>query len=43
LETVTVEIKTEKPVSVAAYLEEIMCQMKKNHYFSIREYEVKKA
>jgi len=40
--TVTVEIKTEKPVSVAAYLEEVMRQMKKNEYFSIAEYEVKK-
>jgi hypothetical protein len=40
--TVTVQIKTEKPVSVAAYLEEIMRQIKKNHYFSIQAYEVKK-
>jgi hypothetical protein len=40
--TVTVQIKTEKPVSVAAYLEEIMRQIKKNHYFSIQTYEVKK-
>lgn len=42
METVTVQIKTEKPMSVAAYLEEIMKQMKKNHHFSIKEYEVKK-
>ena len=41
--TVTIEIKTEKPVSVATYLEEIVRQMKKNHYFSIGEYEVKKT
>jgi len=40
--TVTVQIKTEKPVSVAAYLEEIMRQIKKNHYFSVQAYEVKK-
>jgi hypothetical protein len=40
--TVTVQIKTEKPVSVAAYLEEIMRQIKKNHYFYIQAYEVKK-
>lgn len=40
--TVTVQIKTEKPVSVAAYLEEITRQMKKNHYFSIQAFEVKK-
>jgi hypothetical protein len=40
--TVTVQIKTEKPVSVAAYLEEIMRQIKKNHYFSIQAFEVKK-
>jgi hypothetical protein len=40
--TVIVQIKTEKPVSVAAYLEEIMRQIKKNHYFSIQAYEVKK-
>jgi hypothetical protein len=40
--TVTVQIKTEKPVSVAAYLEEIMRQIKKNHHFSIQAYEVKK-
>jgi hypothetical protein len=40
--TVTVQIKTEKPVSVAAYLEEIMRQIKKNHYFSIQAYELKK-
>lgn len=40
--TVTVQIKTEKPVSVATYLDEIVRQMKKNHYFSIAEYEVKK-
>lgn len=40
--TVTVQIKTEKPVSVAAYLEEIIRQMKKNEYFSITGYEVKK-
>ena len=40
--TVTVQIKTEKPVSVAAYLDEIMRQIKKNHYFSIQAYEVKK-
>jgi hypothetical protein len=40
--TVTVQIKTEKPVSVAAYLEEIMRQIKKNNYFSIQAYEVKK-
>ena len=39
--TVTVQIKTEKPVSVAAYLEEIVRQMKKNEYFSIAAYEVK--
>lgn len=40
--TVKVQIKTEKPVSVATYLEEIMHQIKKNHYFSIQVYEVKK-
>lgn len=40
--TVTVQIKTEKPVSVAAYLDEVMRQIKKNHYFSIQAYEVKK-
>jgi len=40
--TVTLQIKTEKPVSVAAYLEEIVRQIKKNHYFSIQAYEVKK-
>lgn len=40
--TVTVQVKTEKPVSVAAYLEEVMRQIKKNHYFSIQAYEVKK-
>jgi hypothetical protein len=39
---VTVQIKTEKPVSVATYLEEIMRQIKKNHYFSIQAFEVKK-
>lgn len=39
--TVTVQIKTEKLVSVAAYLEEIVRQMKKNEYFSITAYEVK--
>jgi hypothetical protein len=39
--TVTVQIKTEKPVSVAAYLEEIIRQMKKNKHFSIAGYEVK--
>jgi len=38
---VTVQIDTEKPVSVAEYLNEIMRQMKKNHYFSIRTFEVK--
>jgi hypothetical protein len=40
--TVTVQIKTEKPVSVAAYLDEVMRQIKRNHYFSIQAYEVKK-
>jgi hypothetical protein len=40
--TVTVQIKTEKPVSVAAYLEETMRQMRKNEYFAIDSYEVKK-
>lgn len=39
---VNVRIKTEKPVSVATYLEEILKQMKQNKYFSISEYEVKK-
>jgi len=39
---VTMQIKTEKPVSVAAYLEEIIRQMKKNEHFSIVEFEVKK-
>jgi hypothetical protein len=39
---VTLEIKTEKPVSVAAYLDEIVRQMRKNHYFSIQAFEVKK-
>ena len=41
MQTVTLRIKTEKPVSVAAYLEEIVRQMKKNEYFAIAEYEVK--
>jgi hypothetical protein len=39
---VTVQIKTEKPESVAAYMEEIVRQIKKNHYFSIQAFEVKK-
>jgi hypothetical protein len=40
--TVTLQIKTEKPVSVAVYLEEVMRQIKKNHYFAIQAFEVKK-
>jgi hypothetical protein len=40
--TVTIQIKTEKPVSVAVYLEEIIHQIKNNHYLSIQAYEVKK-
>lgn len=39
---VTVRIKTEKPISVATYLEEVLKQMKQNKYFSISGYEVKK-
>jgi hypothetical protein len=39
---VTIRVKTEKPVSVATYLEEVLKQMKQNKHFAITEYEVKK-
>jgi hypothetical protein len=42
METVVIKIKTEKPVSVAAYLEEVIRQIRRNEYFAISEYEVKK-
>ena len=41
MNTVNVVVKTEKPVSVATYLEEVLRQMKKNEHFAIVEYEVK--
>jgi len=40
--SVILQIKTEKPASVAAYIEEVMRQIKRNHYLSIQAYEVKK-
>jgi len=41
MQNVTLKVKTERPASVATYLEEVMRQLKKNEHFAIVEYEVK--